>query len=91
MPGLDNAAKTSSFKIFPCGPVAVTVLGSTFLSAIIAEATGLAFISAGRDVTGAVDSVFDSALVFFSVFFASFTSDGAETSSFFSATAAPLK
>ncbi len=43
LPGLHNAASTSSFKIFPPVPDGVIVLGSTFLSAIIAEATGDSF------------------------------------------------
>src|SRR5688500_612180 len=54
LPGLDNAASTSSFNIFPWKPEGVTVLGSTFLSAMIAEATGVALTSFGTEVTGAV-------------------------------------
>src|SRR6187402_937439 len=44
-PGLLKAARTSSFNIFPSGPDGVIFLGSTFLSAIIAAATGEALRS----------------------------------------------
>ena len=39
----------------PPVPVAVIAVGSTFLSAIIADATGVAFTSLGIAVTGASD------------------------------------
>ena len=49
-PGFSNADKTSCFSILPLVPLPVTVDGFTFLSAIMALATGVAFTS---DCTGA--------------------------------------
>ncbi len=62
LPGLDKAASTSSFRILPPTPEGEIEETVTFLSAIIAEATGLAFISFGTEVTGAADVFADSAL-----------------------------
>src|SRR5689334_1592327 len=52
LPGLANACITSFFMIFPPEPDGVIEDGSTFLSAIIAAATGEAFKSLGIEVTG---------------------------------------
>ena len=50
-PGCVSASSTSSFKIFPPIPDGLIVDGFNFLSAIIAEATGVAFTSCSKGVS----------------------------------------
>ncbi len=56
LPGCASASSTSCFNILPPAPVAEMEEGSIFLSAIIAEATGVALTSFGTAVTGACDT-----------------------------------
>ena len=54
-PGLFKASNTSCFTIFPFSPVGVIFLLSIFLSAMIAAATGVVFISGFTSSFGASD------------------------------------
>jgi hypothetical protein len=56
LPGFSRAASTSSFNILPSGPLGVIFLVSTFFSAMIAAATGVAFISADGFVLGVIEA-----------------------------------